>query len=455
MTSSPGPQKHDTHGKALSINLDASVYGTLAEIGAGQEVARWFLSVGAASGTVATTISAYDKTVSDEIYGSGTRYVSKERLLAMLDHEYQLLLDRLGATRGKEKRFFVFADTVAARNYQGTNDQHGWLGIRFQIEPEAPPSTVLLHINLRDLTALLQQKAIGVLGVNLVYAALHERSDAATFLKGLFEELSTARIEIDVIEFSGPAFAGQDVNSWCLELLYQKIAHAIVFDSSAHVVEPSNVLRKRPMVVMRGSFAHSEFLDPDLLHSANEQLLAEGAPFERPPATVLEMTIRHVDRSETSSMAQMVDTIRRLAATSPVIVTDFPETHLFSRYLRRHTTEPVRFVMSIAALAQVLHEAFYRDLPGTLLEGIGRLLATNVKLYVSPMPREAFRAAVQDALAALPLKDSSSDLVSLDDLAPSGPGRHLFDYLRATDRIVALKQGAGYLRAPMAGSSTS
>src|SRR5215831_19006948 len=131
------PQHHDPHGKALSLNLEGSIYGTLAEIGAGQEVARWFLSVGAASGTVAKTISAYDKTVSDEIYGSGPRYVSKDRLLAMLDHEYQLLLDRLGATRSKEKRFFVFADTVAARNYQGTNDQHGWLGIRFQTEPES------------------------------------------------------------------------------------------------------------------------------------------------------------------------------------------------------------------------------------------------------------------------------------------------------------------------------
>src|ERR1700739_4651557 len=190
MSPATASQRRDTHGKALSLNLDGSIYGTLAEIGAGQEVARWFLSVGAASGTVAKTISAYDKKVSDEIYGSGTRYVSKERLLAMLDCEYRLLLERLGAAGGEEKRFFAFANTVAARNYQGNNEQHGWLGIRFQIEPRAPPSQVLLHINLCDQTAQLQQQAIGILGVNLVYAAYHQRTDADLFLSGLFDDLS-------------------------------------------------------------------------------------------------------------------------------------------------------------------------------------------------------------------------------------------------------------------------
>src|SRR5258705_4549531 len=153
----------DVHSKALAINLEQSIYGTFAEIGAGQEVARWFLSVGAASGTVAQTISAYDKTVSDDTYGAGTRYVSKERLLAMLDHEYGLLVTRLGPTRGAQIRFFVFADTVSARNYQGTNQQHGWLGIRFQCEPGSEPSQILLHINLADSTAQLQQEAIGLL----------------------------------------------------------------------------------------------------------------------------------------------------------------------------------------------------------------------------------------------------------------------------------------------------
>src|SRR5690349_7581066 len=158
------PMERDTRAKALALNLDSSIYGTFAEIGAGQEVARCFLSVGAASGTVAKTMSAYDKTVSDDIYGGSTRYASRERLQAMLDWEYQLLLRRLGPARGANTRFFVFADTVATRNYQGTNEQHGWAGVRFQSAPGAAPSQVLLHINLRDSTAKLQQAAVGILG---------------------------------------------------------------------------------------------------------------------------------------------------------------------------------------------------------------------------------------------------------------------------------------------------
>src|SRR5271163_4969786 len=248
----PVPQQSaDVHAKALAINLEASHYGTFAEIGAGQEVARWFLSVGAASGTVAQAISAYDKTVSDDTYGAGTRYVSKERLLAMLDHEYQLLLARLAEARGAHTRFFVFADTVATRNYQGTNEQHGWLGMRFQAEPGGPPNHILLHINLGDPHAELQQQAVGALGVNLIYAAYHQRSSPEEFLTGLFDGLSRARIGIDVLELSGPVFKGVDSRLWSIDMLRRGMAEALVFDSKAQLVEPSTPLRKRPLVVQR------------------------------------------------------------------------------------------------------------------------------------------------------------------------------------------------------------
>ena len=389
--------RHDTHGKALSLNLDGSIYGTLAEIGAGQEVARWFLSVGAASGTVAKTISAYDKKVSDEIYGAGTRYVSKERLLAMLDREYQLLLERLSTARGEEKRFFAFADTIAARNYQGDNEQHGWVGMRFQIEPGAPPSQILLHINLCDPAAQLQQQAIGILGVNLIYAAYYQRADVETFLSGLFDELSIDRIEIDVIEFDGPAFMNQDARAWCLALLGRHMSHAIVFDSRGRVVEPSSLLRKRPLLVMRGTFDKAELLDRASLQSACRMLVAESGPFEREPVALTELSIHHVTRAEEVSLDRMLECIRQLTPRGPVVASDYPETYLLARYLRRHSVEPVRFVLSVAAAAKTLHEAFYQNLPGTLLEGLGRLLATNVKVYVAPMPRQAFVSALQDA----------------------------------------------------------
>ncbi|HEY1342684.1 MAG TPA: hypothetical protein VGF59_34515, partial [Bryobacteraceae bacterium] len=391
-----GPHPHDAHGKALALNLDGSIYGTLAEIGAGQEVARWFLSVGGASGTVAKTISAYDKNVSDQIYGAGTRYVSRERLLGMLAREYALVLERLGPIRGKEKRFFVFADTIAARNYQGSNEQHGWLGIRFQTEPGSDPSQVLLHVNLRDSTAQRQQETIGTFGVNLIYAAFRHRSDVHTFLAGLYEGLSLARIELDVIALDGPAFSAEDANQWTLSALCSKMAHAVVFDSHGIAVEPSSILRKRPLLVMRGTFANPDLLDAGLIRSAARQLAAEDPPCEREPAALLEMTIRHVSHSAPPSPAEMLNIMAQLTPRGPVMASDFPETYLLSRYLRRYSTEPVRFVVSIAAAAKILHERFYRDLPGTLLEGLGKLLATNVKLYVAPMPREDFLAALRD-----------------------------------------------------------
>src|SRR5438132_13359182 len=180
----PSAQKLDTHHKALTLNLDPSTFGSFAEIGAGQEVARWFLLVGGASGTVAKTISAYDKEVSDDLYGSGSRYVSKQRLEAMLDNEWTQLLTQLSKTRGQQTRVVCFVDTVSARNFAGTNDAHGWIGLRFQLQPGGPPSNVLLHINMRDASNVLQQQAIGILGVNLIYSAFYEVGTQESFLEG-------------------------------------------------------------------------------------------------------------------------------------------------------------------------------------------------------------------------------------------------------------------------------
>src|SRR5271163_2597286 len=179
----PSAQKLETHHKALTLNLDQSKFGSFAEIGAGQEVARWFLAVGAASGTVAKTISAYDKEVSDDLYGAGVRYVSRERLQAMLNSEWNQLVKQLQKTRGAQTKFFSFVDTIAARNYAGTNEAHGWVGLRYQPEVGGPPSDVILHINLRDSSNLMQQEAVGILGVNLIYAAFHQTENMESFLQ--------------------------------------------------------------------------------------------------------------------------------------------------------------------------------------------------------------------------------------------------------------------------------
>jgi hypothetical protein len=437
------PDTHPTnvHAKALAVNLDPTTYGSFAEIGAGQEVARWFLRVGGAAGTVAQTISAYDKTFSDETYGAGTRYVSKERVVAMLEHEYRLLLDRLGPTRDPNTRFFVFADTVAARNYRGDNEQHGWLGVRFQAAPGEPPSDLLIHVNLRDPTALLQQEAIGLLGVNLIYAAFYQRGSRDQFMAGAFDGLSIERMELDVIDVSGPAFPEADARRACLAALRRRMCHAIVFDQGGKVVEPSAVLRKRPLIVGRKRFEAVGSVFPDTIRASKAQLAREGLPLGRDPVSILELSIRPAG----SPAPQGDDADRLLAAvdgargTGAVLVSDLGETYQLVEYLRRYSTEPIRLVAGASNLARLMAAEFYGSLPGSLLEGLGRLLASNVKVYVESMPKSVFDAALSGLAERV---EATSDPVTADTIRFKPPGEYLYRYVRESQWVVPLTRQA-------------
>ena len=216
--------------KALHINLDPAKYGTFAEIGAGQEVGRNFFQAGGAAGTVAKTISAYDMKFSDSIYGDAGRYVSRQRLVQMLKHEFCLLDERLSETRGNETTFFAFANTVAALNYSKTNECHGWMGIRLQLEPKGRPHDIILHVRMLDRDNRLQQDAIGRLGVNIVYGAFHLRNEPSKLIASLLDEIGPDRIEVDMIEFNGPDFDRFDNRILCLELIRKGLTHAVMFD---------------------------------------------------------------------------------------------------------------------------------------------------------------------------------------------------------------------------------
>ncbi len=426
----------DVHAKALAVNLDPSTYGTIAEIGAGQEVARWFLTVGGASGTVAQTISAYDKTFSDATYGAGTRYVSKERLLAMLDREYRLLIERLSPDRGAGTRFFVFADTASARNFQGDNEQHAWAGVRFQHEPGAEPSDILLHLNLADPTAQRQQQALGILGVNLIHATFFRRGGSPDeFLAAVGDELSPDRLEVDVVELGGPGFAAWDGRAVALTLVRRRMCRAVVFDRSGRVVEPSSVLRKRPLVVERGLFATAEPFHEAMLRVSERHLRAEGVPLGRDPAGLLEFSLRPVmggAPDDTEALAR----VDRLVPLAAVAVTGFGEAYLLAEYLRRYTTEPVRFAFGVSLLARVLDERFYDRLPGRLLEGLGKLFAQNIRVHVYPMRRQDVLAALGPRADRFRLGGSGGDAVTVDDLHPAPPVDHLYRYLRAAGLVM-------------------
>ncbi len=264
-----------TNKKAFQINLDSKRYGTFAEIGAGQEVARRFFHVGGASGTIAKTMSAYDMTFSDAIYGPTDRYVSRVRLGTMLDHEYKLLIERLDQTLGAQRLFFVFADTVAARSFKQHNEAHGWLGVRFQTDFRGEPSQIIVHVRMLDEGNVEQQEALGVIGVNLICGAFYH-TKPEELISSLQENLAPGRIEVDMIKFSGPAFAQVDNRLMSLQLVSQGLTDAVMFRADGETVQPAEVFYKKAILVERGSFRPVTYATNDMLDGARSKFLKES-----------------------------------------------------------------------------------------------------------------------------------------------------------------------------------
>src|ERR671914_187886 len=264
-----------TNKKAFQINLDAKRYGTFAEIGAGQEVARRFFHVGGASGTIAKTMSAYDMTFSDAIYGPADRYVSRNRLQTMLDHEYNLLIERLDEKLGNLRTFFVFADTVAARSFKQHNESHGWLGVRFQEQPKGEPSEIIVHVRMLDESNVDQQEALGIIGVNLLYGAFYHRQPEK-LIASLQENLAPNRIQVDLIKFSGPAYASVDNRLMSLQLVSQGLTDAVIFTADGEMVQPADILYKKSILVERGSFRPVTYATNDMLNGARTAFLKQS-----------------------------------------------------------------------------------------------------------------------------------------------------------------------------------
>src|SRR6202041_874995 len=286
--------KLSTNQKALKINLDQMFYGTFAEIGAGQEVARWFFKVGAAAGTISKSISAYDMAVSDAIYGHSKRYVSRERLQGMLDHEHGLNLERLQSARRDSTAFFAFADTVAARNYQGTNECHGWMGVKYQAHPRDQDSQIIIHARMLDHENSLQQEALGIVGVNLLYATFFLHHKPHLMLESLLDNLTTERIEIDMVEFSGIEFRHLDNRVMSLKLVQLGLSGAAIFGPTGKVLQRSEFLRKRPVLVERGSFRPVTKVNMDMIKSARERFAAEPEVDGDQVVELMEITTRNL-----------------------------------------------------------------------------------------------------------------------------------------------------------------
>ncbi|MGY1778930.1 TonB-dependent receptor [Geodermatophilus sp. SYSU D01036] len=418
----------DTLQKALQINLDLRWYGTIAEIGAGQEVARWFFRAGGAAGTVAKSMSAYDMAVSDAVYGKADRYVSKGRLQAMLDREFQLNVDRLADQRGDDTSFFAFADTVVARSFRGGNECHGWMGVKFQAHPRDEPSQVVVHVRMLDDEAPQQQEALGIVGVNLLHAAFFQHHEPDRLVESLLDRLTTGRIEIDLLEMSGIEFRMVDNRVMALKLVQVGLSGAAMFGPDRQVLQPSEALRKKAILVERGSFRPPTVVNLDMLEAARTAFERDPAVAERDVLVLAELTMANlraggdvVDRRDFLARADLL-----AACGLPVLISDYLAHHRLAAYLAWRTDGRIGMVMGLPSLLELFDEERHAGLPGGILESFGRLFKNDLRLFVYPMLRDG-------------------QVVTVDTLEVAEQLRPLFDYLNRRGSFVGLEHKPDHL----------
>lgn len=405
--------------KALDLNLDARIYGTFAEIGAGQEVARRFFYVGAAANTVAKTMSAYDMTFSDAIYGPVERYVSRQRLGGMLDHEFSLLRERLDEKFGADKTFFVFADTVAARSYHRHDESHGWMGIRFQTVPRGPVNEIIIHVRMLDTENVPQQEALGIIGVNLIYGAFRHHAEPEKLIGTLLDDLTSKRIEVDMIRFSGPDFASVDNRLMSLQLVAQGLGRAAMFRADGEVLQPAEELYKRAVLIERGSFRPVTHVTYEMLRCAYDDFAPREKQAPRGVLTLAEITMQNLLSTGELDPRDFLDRTDILGALGQtVLVSNFAEYFRLVDYVSLYTKEAIGLALGVPSLQEIFLEKYYTGLEGGILEGLGRLFKTNVRLYAYP------RMA----------KDGS--IITADNLRVDAKLHHLYAYLREKEFIV-------------------
>lgn len=412
--------------KALAINLDPKVYGVFAEIGAGQETANWFFRVSASAGTVAKTISAYDMTMSDALYGKAKRYVSQERLHAMLAYEYDLLEQRLGPQRGEQSTFFSFCNTVRARGYKDTAECHGWLGIRFQLKPGGPPCEIVLHLRLLDETNADQMEALGKVGVNLIHAAFYHRDSLQTFVESLDDNLHSGQIEIDMLRFEGEGFRYVDNRLCALQLVLSGLTDAAMFNPDGQVVQAADTIYKRPILLLRGSFNPVLKLHLDMIRQSRavfSQVLEPGQ-HER-SIELCEISTNNLLRDGAIDHQEFIDRADALQALGKtVLISSRAEFHRIATYLSRYTAEPIAIILSIGLLNELFKEKWSEELPGGILESFGRLFKNRVQLFVYPWHNTR-----------------SKELVTADNFKAPANWQHFYQHLIENGRVRSIGVG--------------
>lgn len=415
-----------TRDKAFELNIDPQVYGTFAEIGAGQETANWFFRASGAAGLVAKTISAYDMTMSDAIYGQAERYVSAKRLGAMLDHEYSILLERLGPKRGQDTTFFSFCNTVRARGYKDCGECHGWLGIRFQMKPGDPPSDIILHVRMLDARAIDQMEALGVIGVNLIHSTFRHRGHLKRFVETLLDNLAPGRVEVDLLKFTGNGYGFFDNRLCALQLVESGLTDATMFLPSGEVVQPAEALYKHPVLLLRGSFDPVMKVHLAMLEQARESFSCSLPEEDRRNTIELcEITMANLLRGPGVDPVDFIDRADALQALGKtVLVSRCAEFHRIAAFLNRCTNKAVGIVLSIGLLNELFKAKWSENLAGGLLESFGRLFKEGVSLRVFPWKNR-----------------KTGELVTADTFLAPENCRHLYQHFVENGRILGIPSG--------------
>jgi len=412
--------------KALHINLDRSIYGSFAEIGAGQEVVRNFFQAGGASGTIAKTISAYDMAYSDNIYGSTSskRYVSEERLLTMLHTEAMELTKVLKSNVNPDTRFFVFADTITTINFAKDKPGQGWMGVRFQLSPKGKANEVILHIKLHENDSLQQQQTIGILGTNLIYACFHFHQYPNWFLQSLFDSLSSDQLSISMIRMSGPDLDYVDNRLLGVQLVKNGMAKAIMFDSKGKVQEPANMLYKKNVLVFRGNFRPITYVGIDMIKSSYRIFKKDGDYDKNNTIALCEMTINNLLADGDFSDQDFLDRVDILNAIGQnVMVSNYQYYYELVSYFSRFKIKNIRLVIGFPTFAKVFDKKYYQSLKGGILEAFGKLFPDNMKLYVYPG-----------------IDTETKKLKYSDDIALSAELKHIYRYLIESRKILDINE---------------
>ncbi len=418
-------KKHKTLQKALEINLDNCKYGTIVEIGAGQEVARNFFRAGGAAGTIAKTMSAYDMHVSDDVYGAeeSGRYVSRSRLMKMLDKEYTAITDLLTPSRPKNTTFFSYAATVTAKSYLQKNECHGWIGIRLQLYPNAAPSDIILHVRMLDNDGSGQQEALGILGVNLIHAAYNYFTQPKKIIESLGHELEPGRIEIDTINFSGPYFEETENRLMNLHLVHSNLTHAIIFNPDGDIQVPGDLLYKKNILVIRGSFTPLTKVHVDMT-KCGQQHFNEMEYIDSEKTLVLaELTMASLtvgDKIDDADFLARVDMLNTQGYT--VMISNYLRYFRLRAYFRRYTKQQIGLILGISNLDFIFTENYYEGLEGGILEAFAKLFPDNTRLYIYPYK-----------------SPDKEELVTVNNFHPPKNLQHLYKHFLDNGYLVGLE----------------